>query len=252
MLGRALRALRHRRGWRQTDLAARSRVARSVIGDLEAGCLGPHRVDALRSVVAALGGFVRIDVRFPGGDVSRLLDADHAALQEHWSAILSRDGWTVDVEVTFSHYGERGSIDILAWHAATATLLVVELKTVIVDVQALVASIDRRTRNAARIARQRGWFPRAVVPALFVLDGTTGRRRVNEHPSLFARLGLRGHAARAWLRDPGTGSPAGLLCFTKLPAARSADRRRAGRQRIRRLTAPARSAGYATGAGDAE
>ena len=249
VLGRVLRALRHRKGWRQTDVAARTRIACSVIGDLEAGRLGPHRVDALRSVVAALGGFVRIDVRAPGGDVSRLLDADHAALQEHWSARLSRDGWVVATEVTFSHYGERGSIDILAWHAASATLLVVEIKTVIVDIQALAASVDRRTRNAGEIARARGWRPRSIVPALMILDGTTARHRIDEHPALFARFRTRGWPARAWLRDP-VGSPGGLLCFTKLPAARPADRRRAGRQRIRRPVARPRSGGASDNAAD--
>lgn len=32
-------------------------------------------------------------------------------------------------EVSFSIYGQRGVIDILAWHAATRSLLVIELKT---------------------------------------------------------------------------------------------------------------------------
>ncbi|MEO8510444.1 MAG: hypothetical protein ABI534_04300 [Chloroflexota bacterium] len=178
----------------------------------------------------------------PGGDVRRLLDAEHATLQNRWAQWLTRAGWMVGVEVTFSRYGERGSIDILVWHAASATLLVIEIKTVIVDVQALLSNLDRKARNAPFIARERGWQPRAVVPALIVLEGTTARRRVAEHAALFARLTVRGHAALSWLRAAGVPPvPGGILLMTKLPAARSGDLRRAGRQRIRMERSDSRS-----------
>lgn len=234
VIGRCLRAMRHRRGLRQRDVSTRLGVARSVLTDLEAGRIGPHTVETLRSVIDALGGWLRIDIQVPGGDARRLLDAEHAALQNRWAQWLTRVGWLVDVEVTFSRYGERGSIDILAWHAASATLLVIEIKTVIIDVQALLSNLNRKVRNAPFIARQRGWQPQAVVPALIVLEGTTARRRVAEHAALFARLTVRGHAALTWLRAAGTPPvPGGILLMTKLSAARSGDLRRAGRQRIR-------------------
>lgn len=233
-IGRSLRALRHRRGWRQRDLAERAGLARSVVSDLEAGRIGPHAVDALRACAGALGGLLRIDLGVPGGDVRRRLDADHAALQDRWAQWLTRLGWWVEVEVTFSRYGERGSIDLLAWHSATAALLVIEIMTRIINVQALLAGMDRKVRIAPFIARERGWRPLAVVPALFVLEGTSARRRIADHNALFDRFALRGHQALAWLRDPSVrAAPRGLLCLTKLPTARSGDRRRAGRQRIR-------------------
>jgi hypothetical protein len=37
--------------------------------------------------------------------------------------------------VTFSIYGERGSIDLLAWHSETRTLLVVELKSELTSIE---------------------------------------------------------------------------------------------------------------------
>ena len=43
--------------------------------------------------------------------------------------------WVAVPEVTFSIYGERGAIDILAWHEPTRSLLVIELKTELVDIQ---------------------------------------------------------------------------------------------------------------------
>jgi hypothetical protein len=168
-----------------------------------------------------------------GGDVRRLLDADHANLQALWKSRLEQHGWEVSAEATFNHFGERGSIDLLAWHAATSTLLVIEIKTVVVDVQDLLAGVDRKVRIGDVVARKRGWSPRAVVPGLMVAEGTSVRRRITDHASLFAPFSLRGRSAVAWLADPVGPAPSGILCLTKLPNARPGDRRRAGRQRIR-------------------
>ena len=87
LIGRGLRALRHRRGLRQRDLSATARVARSVVADLEAGRIGDHSVEALRRTADAAGGWIRIDLVLAGDDVRRLLDADHARLQEHWTPV---------------------------------------------------------------------------------------------------------------------------------------------------------------------
>ena len=108
-----------------------------------------HTLHALSDVARAVGATLRIDLFVPGGDLSRLLDADHAAMQEAWHARLSSLGWSVDAEATFNHYGERGSIDLLAWHPTHGIAVVVEIKTVIVDVQDLLASLDRRRGSVA-------------------------------------------------------------------------------------------------------
>ena len=243
-IGSTLRALRLRRGWRQADVSARAAVARSVISSLEAGNLGRHTLDALRRSVEVCGGALQIAVRVPGGDVMRLLDADHALLQSYWAHSLRRYGWLVEAEVTFNHYGERGSLDLLAWQPARRLLLVIEVKTVIVDAQELLAGIDRKARIAAVIARERGWRPVAVIPAVFVLDGSTARRRMAEHAPLFGRFNLRGRAARAWIRRPADLEPmrTGVLTFTALSPARSDDLRRAGRRRVRLSPGQPRSA----------
>ena len=234
LAGRVLRALRHRRGWRQEDLSQAAGVARSVISDLEAGILDRHALGALRSCVSAAGGYLRLTIDVPHGDMARLLDADHARLQERWKRWLEARGWLVEAEVTFNHFGERGSIDLLAWQPETRTVLVIEIKSTIVDVQATASSIDRKTRIAAVLARDRGWLAATVVPALLVREGSTARRRVADHARIFARLSLRGRAALAWLTDPRTAAvPTGILCFTELSDARPGDGRRAGRRRVR-------------------
>jgi hypothetical protein len=121
---------------------------------------------------------------------------------------------------------------VLAFHPIAALLLVVELKTLIVDGQELIGGMDVKTRIAPYVARGIGWTPRAVVPALIVVDGTTNRRRVRQIEPLLQALSVRGHAALGWLRRP-IGTPSGLLLLTKSPDSAGTDRRRAGRCRVR-------------------
>ena len=116
-------------------------------------------------------------------------------------------------EVSFAIYGERGWIDLLAWHAATQTLLVIEIKTLIVDLQDLLGVLDRKTRLAAQIGRERGWAPRVVSTWLVVAEGTTNRRRVVEHRALLgAALPLGTAGMHRWLKGP-VGKVAGLSFF---------------------------------------
>jgi transcriptional regulator with XRE-family HTH domain len=233
-IGRAIRALRHRRGMRQQDLARRSGISRSVVADLEHGVIEPHTLRALARTVTAAGASLRVEVVVPGHDLRRLLDADHARIQSAWAEMLGRWGWDVNAEVTFNHFGERGSIDLLAWHEPSRVLVVVEVKTVIVDVQDLLAGLDRKARIALLTAQEGGRRAARTVPALVVAEGTTARRRVADHAPLFEFLELRGRGALGWLRDPTSAPPPqGILCLTKLPTARSGDLRRAGRARIR-------------------
>lgn len=234
LIGRVIRALRHRKDWRQADLSAAAKVSRAVIADFEAGILDRHSIGALRSTASAAGGFLRLTVVVPQGDLDRLLDADHAQLQEHWKRWLERHGWEVEAEVTFNHYGERGSIDLLCFHRPTGVLLVIEIKTVVVDLQDTLSSLDRKVRVASLVAQERGWRVTACLPALLIREGSTARRRVTEHSSLFGRFRLRGRGAMSWLADPASAAvPTGILAFTKLPDAHRGDARRAGRQRVR-------------------
>ena len=144
-VGRVVRALRIRAGWRQRDLAAAARVSQPVVSRIERGRLEHVSLPALRRVCDALD--VRLDLtpRWRGGELDRLLGARHSAMHEVMARrFAALDGWEAVPEVTFSLWGERGSIDVLGWHAATRTLLVTELKTEIVDVQELLGTLDRK------------------------------------------------------------------------------------------------------------
>jgi hypothetical protein len=160
-----------------------------------------------------------------------LLDADHALLGERWSA-LRGDRWEARAEVTYSEYGERGSIDELASEPATGTVLVTELKTGIYEANRTVARLDEKVRLAVPIARRIGWEVRTVVPCLVIADTRTNRRRVADHAALFSRFEQRGRPARAWLLDP-VERVGGLVVFVPLSDVRGSHGRRAGRQRVR-------------------
>lgn len=213
-IGTAVRALRIRRGWSQDDLATRARTSRWTVLRIERGRIGSMRVEMLRAVADALDARLDLLLRWQGGDLDRLLNARHSAFHE---LIAQRFGglpsWLAAPEVTFSRFGERGAIDVLAWHAATSTVMVVELKTEIVDVQELIGTLDRKRRLAREIAAERGWRARSVAAWLVVAEGRTNRRRVEAHRSVLgAALPDPGRRVSGWLRQP-TGPALAALSF---------------------------------------
>jgi transcriptional regulator with XRE-family HTH domain len=114
-LGSTFRALRRHQGLSQSDLARRARVSRACFIKIERGQVGSQPLDRARSVATALGARLDVRPRLPGGDLDRVINADHAVMHEELAAHL--DGWEWRPEVTFSIFGERGIIDLLAWHA---------------------------------------------------------------------------------------------------------------------------------------
>ena len=153
---------------------------------MERGHLGSHSIDMIREVAAALD--VRVDLmpRWRAGDLDRLLNRGHSALHES-VARLFRDelpAWVLAPEVSFAVYGERGVIDILAWHPGRRALLVIELKTDLADMNELVGTFDRKRRLARQIALERGWDPVSVSAWLIVVGSRTNRRRVAAHEAM--------------------------------------------------------------------
>jgi transcriptional regulator with XRE-family HTH domain len=220
-VGRALRFLRLRAGWRQVDLAGRARTSRETISRAERGSLDSLTLGSLRRIAGAVGATMAVELRWNGERLERLMDVGHASLQELTVQTLRAGRWTAEVEVSFNWYGDRGRYDALAFHAPTGTLLVVEVKTRLVDVQDTLGRLDVKLRLGPLVARQHRWpTPRQVVPCLVIAEGRTARRIVATHPSLFARFDVRGRDARRWLADPAAGGASGLLVFESLPDSR--------------------------------
>ena len=198
------RAIRQRRQWRQVDLARRSGVSATLVARIEHGRLGSIPLARLRRVAEALGARIDTMVRWQGADLDRLLDARHAAMHESMAGLLGGlDGWQFEPEVSFSIYGERGIIDILAWHPGRRMLLVIELKTEIVDVSGLLGSMDRRRRLARAIGARFGWDAIAVSTWVVIADSRTNRRALATHARVLrAKFPIDGRSMRRWLRVP--------------------------------------------------
>ena len=236
-IGRTIRVLRQRRGWRQRDLGLRAGVSKSAISDMERGRVDRYTIATVRSVLRALGATAELHVSWGGaGDLDRLLDADHARLVQEWAARHREVGWELWPEASYSIFGERGRIDLLAFHPATGVLEVAECKTGIWDVQDTVGRIDAKVRLAPEVARDRQWQVTRVVGAMVIAEGRTARRRIAQHDLVFSRFDTRGRAAHGFVRDP-TRPATGLLVFVSLPTSNQPGLRRAGQRRVRLRTA---------------
>jgi transcriptional regulator with XRE-family HTH domain len=233
-VGALFRLVRLRLGWRQRDVAERAGVSQQLVALVETGLLERLTLQKLRAVAAVLQIRLPLNPRWRGGEADRLLDHDHALIVNAVAGIVRSIGWTVLVEYTFSRYGERGSIDLLAWHPRYRALLIVEVKTRVYDSQDLLITMDRKARLAPELlAQERGWKAQQVGRVL-ILPATTGNRgllRRYEH-SLGASLPQRTHQVRRWLRDPmGPISGVWFLSETTVVGGKWLS---AGRQRVRR------------------
>jgi transcriptional regulator with XRE-family HTH domain len=215
-LPRAVRHLRRRRGWRQTDLADRAGTSRHVVSRVERGIIRGVALDRIDALAEALGASVDLTVRWQGERLDRLMDRVHAATQERAATSLRSQGWLTAVEVSFNHYGDRGRVDVLAYHPPTACVLVAEVKSAVGDVQETLGRIDVKVRL--------GTDPRCFGRLDRCAGGraSADRHRIAHraaHPVLFARFSMLGRAAQTWLRRPKLPPPSGLLWFVELPDA---------------------------------
>jgi len=234
-VGATIRAVRIKKGWRQFDLALRAGVSRAAVSRVESGNIGGLSVDYLVVIANALDVRAELVLRWRGGELDRLLNSRHSALHEAVARYFAEmPGWIIAPEVTFAVFGERGAIDILAWHPAMRALLVIELKTEIVDVNELMGTLDRKRRLATRIARERGWDARVIGTWLIVGEGTTNRRRVRSHSTtLTAAFPAGSREIADWLRKPV--GPIGALSFWSNAHRTSAKSGFATVKRVRRV-----------------
>ncbi len=151
-------------------------------------------------------------------------------------ARLRDAGWLAEPEVTFQIGGERGAIDILAWHPSTGNLLVVEVKSVVPDIQATLAGVDRKARLGPMIGRERGWTPRSVSRLLILPHDRTARRRLADFQVTFEHaFPARTIEIRRWLRDP-SGPIAGVMFVPIAGRERARHRVRGGAGHVERAS----------------
>lgn len=223
-----LRAVRIRRGLRQSDVAELARLSATTVARHERGRLADARVGRLLQHAAALE--IRLELTVRGDTAPHLRDDEHAAVAEALKRRLEGLGWAVLVEPSFNDYGDRGRVDLLCWHGASHVLLVVEVKTVVVDVQELHGRLDVKERVARTLAGGQGWKPHHIAVMLALTDTDANRGRIDRFSALFARFTVRGNAARIWMAKP---SGAARLIVYVPPAAAGRRGWQNGRQRMR-------------------
>ncbi len=203
-VGRVHRRLRQRAHLTQQELGSKSGVARWKIVRLEADMVERLRFDEVERCLAALGAELVLGVSYRGAEVDRLIDQVHSQVAARVVEILGRYGWQVQTEVTFSQWGERGSYDILAWHASSRTLLVIEVKSELASVEGTLRPLDVKVRLAGTVARQRfGWHARTTARVLVLPEDRSARRRVMASATILrAALPATSRQVRAWLRSP--------------------------------------------------
>ena len=203
-LGSVIRAVRLKRGLRQADVARTAGVSHATVSLIERGHCHSLSLDMVRKIGAALDVRIECVGWWRGGDLDRLLNRRHSLLAESVAAHISRTpGWVIVPEVSFAIFREGGIIDQLAWHAETAHLLVIELKTELVDVNELLGTLDKKHRLARQIVASRGWKPEVIDVWLVVADTCTNRRHAREHATLLRTiLPLDGRQLGKILRHP--------------------------------------------------
>ena len=227
-VGLILRVARLRRDQRQSDVSARAGISASAVARHERGELAHVSHAALRQHAHALG--VRVELELRGSASDLLRDEEHATVVSHLKTALESLHWEVAVEFSYSEFGERGRVDLFAFHPARRTLLIAEIKTGIFDAQDMLGSLDIKHRLGPVLARRRGWRPSHIGILLAITRTTANERKVHRLAPLFSGFDVRGPQARAWFADPASG--ARLLVFVA-PAEAGRAVWRNSRQRVR-------------------
>ena len=218
-------------------MAERAGVSQSLISAIEAGRCSAVTLDTLRRVFVAVGAGFDGQVLWRGPALDRLVDARHAALVGAAATRLQRFGWQVVPEVSYSEFGERGSIDLLGWRAEEQAVVVEEIKSELTRTEETLRKLDEKARLVVtKLAYDRlGWRPRVIGRVLVLPDTDRARRQVRSHGVVFdSALPARGPQVRDWLRRP-VGDIAGILFVADItPDGTNAARPGTQRVRVRR------------------
>lgn len=241
--GNLIRAIRMKARKTQAQVAELAAVRVSDVSQLERGMLDDLSVGVLRRIGRALDVWLELLPRWQRVELDRLTNAAHGALQAAVVRFVEGlPGWEAIPEVTFSIFGERGAIDILAWHASTRTLLIIELKTLLVEAAELTRKMHQRQRLAPQIAADRDWAPETVATWVIFTDTRSNRRDVDANKLVLQKLAaIDGRAMRSWLRSPNR--PVAALSFCTEPKAVIQRRMRRTRAEIEAAAAAKASRG---------
>jgi transcriptional regulator with XRE-family HTH domain len=227
-------------GWSQRELGRRSGASQTAISRLERGLRSGLDLEQIQRIATALGGTLRVTFDAPFlADRARQRDRVHARCVAYVASRLRRLGWLVETEVEIDGSRGPGWIDVLAFHAASGTLLVIEIKTEIHDFGQIQRTLAWYERRAWSPARDRGWAVRRTHPALLLMatDSVDARLRDNRDLANQAFPG-RASGLLALVNDPPGGLPVAPSLALIDPLSRRRDWLRPTRLDGRRGRAP--------------
>jgi len=203
-LGQLLHLLRREARVTQRQLGRLAQIPREDVMRIENGRAGQVRFERLRAVFDALGGRARVSAWWNGAAADRLLDQRHAGVLEAALRVVARRTFLVASEVTFSDYGERGSVDLLGLHEATGMALIGEVKASIGSLEETNRVLDVKVRLGAKITRSRfGVSPQAISRVLILPEDRTIRRVIAAHAATMRSIyPADSRQFRAWLHHP--------------------------------------------------
>jgi hypothetical protein len=235
----SIASTRRRAGWSERELARRLRTNQAAIQRLEATDRPLLNVELASRAIELLGIRITVDANPLGlADRREQRDALHALCCGFVLRRLRRDGWEPRAEVEVGDGRSRGWIDVLAYRPADRALLVIEVKTAIVDLGRTLRTVGWYARSAREAAAQLGWRPRTVTPALLVLCTVESDGRLTAQRDL-VRESLPGTAAAlaGWIRAPDAETPPPTIAMID-PRSRRAGWLLATRSVGRRSAAP--------------
>jgi hypothetical protein len=216
------------------DVAIAAGTSRQSVSLIEQGRLADVGGATARRIAAAVGLDLVFAVRGRGASIDRLLDEEHSALVDAVVRLLEAAGWLVVVEYSFNHFGDRGSVDVLGWHAAASALLILEVKSELTDLQATCRSIDTKRRIVpGLVSRERGWRARNLGVVIVLPDTRGQRKAVDRRASIFAAgFPWRTVEVKRWIARP-AGTMSGVW-FLNSAIPTGAKRQSGGQTRVRR------------------
>jgi hypothetical protein len=170
-----------------------------------------------------MGARARLTVWWNGAALDRLIDQRHAEVVEAICLRLAGSAWRKATEVTFSEFGERGSLDVFAAQEAANAACIFEAKSEWGSLEETLRRLDVKVRLAPKLCRLTFGFTPRIVGAVVVLPEDRNARRIADRhqATLGTALPARGPEVRRWLREP-IGPLRGLWFLSDVGAVRSA------------------------------
>jgi|GEM_PF-1110501 len=186
VVGAAIASVRHAIGWTQKELGRRVGQTQGWVSRVERAQIEDLTFASAERLLAAMGARLVVTVEAPYlADRARQREPAHSAMASYVSRRLIRLGWQVATEVEVGGDRSRGWIDILAYHAATGMLLIIELKTEIHDLGAIQRSLGWYEREAWKAAQRLGWRPNRAMGCLVLLASEANDERAAANRGVF-------------------------------------------------------------------